>query len=115
MALKSADGNLNPVLWLPGCVILRELFLSSTWCLALCSSSKIISKMNVFYLGTTMSLGMQTLVNISTSLEEFQGNGLQVTNLTVLLGSCGLQVSVALRRLPRWHWLERTHFAMQKT
>ena len=25
LALRSADGNLNPVLWLPGCVILRKL------------------------------------------------------------------------------------------
>ena len=48
----------------------------------MCSSSKIISKMNVFFLGTTMSLGMQTLVNTSTSLEEFQGNGLQVTQIS---------------------------------
>ena len=37
------------------------------------------------------------------------------TNLMILLGSCGLQVSVAHRRLPRWHCLERTHLPIQET
>lgn len=78
LALKSSRWEFKPSSVTPWLCDLERAVVSLIYMVpGIVCSSKIISKMNVFYLGTTMSLGMQTLVNISTSLEEFQGNGLQ--------------------------------------